>query len=814
MPSNFWLLLCLGIAVAGGECAAADDELRVLPGKLSLDGPHASAQIVVLELRDGAWRDVTRESRWANDSSLVRIDDRGLVLPITDGAGVIRLTVGERTAELPVEVKRRSNPALLDFERDVQPIMTRFACNSGPCHGKQRGQNGFQLSLLGFDNDFDFDSLTKEARGRRIFPPVPEQSLLLQKPLGEVPHGGGKRLSPESPDTDVLRRWIREGATRSVAGTPALVSVSVEPPDLVLLRKTSYQLRVTAKYSDGSEQDVTRLASYQSNEAPVVAVDERGLMTAGGALGDTAVMARYLGQLAVCNVVVPHPDAIAPDVFAALPRTSAIDGLVWDRLQKLRVTPSAPAEEHTVLRRLYLDLIGRGPTAAEARTYLEDATADKRQRKIDELLDHPEFAEHWANKWTDLLRPNPYRVGIKATHAFDTWIRDSFRKDKPYDQFVRELLTARGSSFRDGATVLFRDRRSPDELTTIVSQLFLGIRLECAKCHHHPFEVYGQQDFYSFAAYFAKVGRKGTGISTPISGSEEFIFAGTSGSVAHPLTGAVLPPKPLYGAAVEPVEGQDLREALAAWVTSPDNHYFRWAIANRVWADLMGRGLVEPVDDLRATNPPSNPALLEELSRHLQRNGFRLKSLVRSIAMSNVYALSSLPSERNTADYRNFSRHYRQRLRAEVLYDTLSSVLDVEEDFSAAPLGTRAKELWTVRVDSLFLDAFGRQDPNQDPPCERNSDATIVQALHLMNSEELQRRLGKDGGRPAALAASDKTPPELVDEIYLTVYGRFPAEDERQGAATLLGVAAEQRRQAVEDLFWALINTPEFVFED
>lgn len=814
MPFDIRLLLCLGFAAFGGSSAIAEDVLRVLPQQVSLDGPHASAQVVVLELRDTEWRDATRDAKWTVDTSLVRIDDRGEVIPVADGTGVIRLTVGERTAEIPVEVRRQSMSAPLDFERDVQPIMTRFACNAGSCHGKQRGQNGFQLSLLGFDNEFDFDSLTKEARGRRIFPPVPEQSLLLQKPIGQVPHGGGKRLAADGADVALLLRWIREGATRSVAGTPTLVSVSVDPADLVLLRKTSYQLRVTAKYSDGSERDVTRLASYQSNESPVVAVDERGLMTAGGALGDTAVMARYLGLIAVCNVVVPHPDEISPGVFAGLPRKNAIDGLIWDRLQKLRVTPSSPAEEHTILRRLYLDIIGRGPTADEARKYLEDTAADKRQRKIDELLEHPEFAEHWANKWTDLLRPNPYRVGIKATHAFDTWIRDSFRKDKPYDQFVRELITAKGSSFRDGSTVLFRDRRSPDELTTIVSQLFLGIRLECAKCHHHPFEVYGQEQFYSFAAYFAKISRKGTGISTPISGSEEFVFAGTSGSVTHPLTGAVLAPQPLYGTAVEPVEGQDLREALAVWITSPENHYFRWAIANRVWADMMGRGLVDPVDDLRATNPPSNPPLLEWLSRDLQGNGFQLKALIRSIASSEAYALSSLPSERNSADYRNFSRHYRQRLRAEVLYDTLSGVLDVEEDFSAAPLGTRAKELWTARIDSLFLDAFGRQDPNQDPPCERNSDATIVQALHLMNSEELQRRIGSDGSRPAALAASDKTPPELANEIYLTIYGRFPAADELQSAVNHLSVTAEQRRQAVEDLFWALINTPEFVFED
>ncbi|MEK6257325.1 MAG: DUF1549 and DUF1553 domain-containing protein [Planctomycetota bacterium] len=750
---------------------------------------------------------------------------------------------------VPVVVERVSTAEPVDFERDVQPILSRFACNAGACHGKQRGQNGFQLSLLGFDSDFDYEALAKEGRGRRVFSPAAERSLLLLKPIGELPHGGGKRIERGSPEYRVLYDWITAGMSRRVvaraaslssspsssgtadqaatptatkpedtqAGSPGyvrLTGISVEPSDRILPKQTQQQLRVTAKYSDGSTRDVTRLTAYLSNEAALVGVNETGLLTAGPIVGDTAVMARYLGQIAVCVVAVPHADPVADDVYAKLPQQNFIDGHVWAKLKTLNLTPSEPCAEHTFLRRVYLDIIGRGPTVDEARKFLDDTSASKRESLIDGLLAHPEYAEHWANKWTDLLRPNPYHVGIKSTLAYDTWIRDAFRKNKPYDQFVRELITARGSTFRNGNAVMFRDRRSPEDLTTIVSQLFLGVRLECAKCHHHPFEAYGQDEFYSFAAYFAKIGRKGTGISAPISGSEEFIFAGTNGTVKHPLTQAAMTPKPLFGTAPSLEGVDDPREALAAWITSPENPFFVQVIANRVWADLMGRGLVDPIDDLRATNPPSNAPLLKALGDDFRAQGHDMKKLIRRIATSYVYGLSSLPNERNAVDQRNFSRHYRQRLRAEVLLDTVSLATGVRDDFEAMPAGSRAKELWTARIDSLFLDAFGRQDPNQDPPCERTLDTTIVQSLHLMNSNTLAKKVASDGSRADELAKSDKPPAQIVEEVYLALYARRPNADELQTGTSLFAEPNTNRRQATEDLMWALINTPEFVFED
>lgn len=810
--TNLPLFVLVAIA---SWCSVARGELIVAPKRVELGGRLSSSQLTVDFAIDGQVRDLTREAIYSvQPAGVVEVSSSGSVKPLADGEATVRVDVRGAVAEIPVRVHRFTVPPPADFERDVMPVLSRFSCNSGPCHGKQRGQNGFQLSLLGFDPDFDYEALAKEGRGRRVFASAAERSLLLLKPIGELPHGGGKRIERDSPEYRVLADWITSGMPRHDATAATLTGITVFPNERILPRLAKQQLRVTANYSDGTTRDVTRLSSYLSNEAAVVAVNETGLMTAGPIVGDTAIMARYMGHIAVCGVAVPHPQPAAAEIYPQLPKQNFIDELVWAKLKTLGITPSGPCAEHTFLRRVYLDIIGRGPTADEAKAFLDDMSAKKRLTLIDRLLAHPEYSEHWANKWTDLLRPNPYHVGIKATLAYDTWIRDAFRKNKPYDQFVRELITARGSTFRDGNTVMFRDRRAPDELTTITSQLFLGIRLECAKCHHHPFEVYGQDEFYSFAAYFAKLARKGTGISAPISGSEEFIFAGTNGAVNHPLKQTPMTPKPLFGQAASLEGVEDPREVLAAWITSDQNDFFAQTMTNRVWADLMGRGFVDPIDDLRATNPPSNGPLLKALADDFRAHRYDIKHLIRTIATSYVYSLDSAPNDKNVADHRNFSRHYRTRLRAEVLLDTVTTATGVREDFEAMPRGSRAKELWTARIDSLFLDAFGRQDPNQDPPCERTLDTTIVQSLHLMNSNTLARKVASDDSRADQLARSDRTPAQIVEELYLSLYARRPTADELNDAMSVFSEPETNRRRATEDLMWALINTPEFVFKD
>ncbi len=699
----------------------------------------------------------------------------------------------------------------IKFELDVMPILTVAGCNQGACHGKARGQNGFALSLLGFDPEFDYSAIVKEGRGRRLFPASPETSLLLRKATGQIPHGGGARLKLDDQHYQTIRTWITQGMPRTTENDPVLLRIKVTPGERPLKAGESQQLKVTAYYTDGSEHDVTALSAFQSNDMPIAAV-EAGKITAGKLSGETVVMARYMGHIATWNVVIPFTGSIAAEKYAALPKRNFIDELVWKKLREVGVLPSELASDATLLRRVYLDVIGRLPTPDESRAYLADTSGDKLSRLVDTLLERPEYADYWANKWCDLLRPNSFHVGQKATLNFDAWIRDAFRRNLPYDQFVRELLTAQGSTWTNGATVMFRDRRRPDDLTTMVSQLFLGVRLECAKCHHHPFEVYGQDEFYGFAAYFDRLGFKGTGISAPISGGEEMIFvARKSKPVMHPTKQTPVEPKPLFGEAKPLADDADPREALYEWLSAPTNPYFAQVAVNRVWADLMGRGIVDPVDDLRVTNPPSNAALLKSLADDFRSHKFDFKHLIRTMINSHVYRLSSLPNESNVADTRNYSRHYRVRLRGEVLLDAVSDITGVSETFQGMPPRSRAMELWNTRLGSLFLDSFGRPNPNQDPPCERTSETTMVQALHLMNAPGLHAKVTSSSGLLTQLTKTKRTDSELIEELYLLAYCRLPTDDERQ---KLLPLFKSDRARSTEDLMWALLNTPEFMFKD
>jgi len=702
----------------------------------------------------------------------------------------------------------------VSFQNDVQPILTARGCNQGACHGKQRGQNGFQLSLLGFDSDFDFESLTKHARGRRVFPAAPQRSLLLQKPTGELPHGGGKRLDPSDADYQTLLSWIEQGAPRKLEGEPKLLRIAIEPTDLILKPNAASQLKVTAFYSDDSTRDVTARTSFQSNETAIADVNKAGVITAGPIPGETAIMSRYQYHIGVTNVVIPREEAVPAEFYAKLPRKNFIDEHVWHKLQSLNVKPSAPADDATFLRRVYIDIIGRLPSAEETKAYLADTRLNRREEIVDSLLNRPEYADHWANQWADLLRPNPYHVGIKATMMYDQWIRRQFRENRPHNEFVSDIVTARGSTWQNGATVFYRNRRKPDELATMASQLFLGVRLECAKCHHHPFEKWGQDDFYSFSAYFARVGRKGVGISAPISGSEEMIFPTTKGSVSHPLTGETMTPRALFGTAADTTEMKDPREALTDWMTADGAEYFSQVQANRIWASLMGRGIVEPVDDLRSTNPPTNGPLLESLAKHFRENGYDNKQLIRTIVLSHVYSLDSIPNETNAADTRNYSRFYRQRMRAEVLLGAIDDVTGERTDYSAMPPGSLPSQLWTSRIDSLFLDTYGRPNENEDPPCERLEESTVTQTLHLMNSPQVHRKVISDKGTTAALASSERTPDQIVETLYLSIYNRPPDTEEQAIGRKLFEGEDGNRRTATEDLMWALLNTPEFIFKD
>ncbi|MCA9150223.1 MAG: DUF1549 domain-containing protein, partial [Planctomycetales bacterium] len=544
----------------------------------------------------------------------------------------------------------------LSFDNDVQPLLTRYGCNSGPCHGKSRGQNGFALSLLGFDSEFDYQAIAREARGRRVFPSAPETSLLLRKATGQLPHGGGVRFDPDSKAYRLLSAWIAAGTPATPPDAPRLQTVQVEPTQLSLAAGDHAKLQVWADYSDGTRRNVTDAAAFQSNDQTVAAIDADGAIKAGTLPGETALMARYMNNIAVCAVTIPLPGEVPESHYAALPVHNEIDERVWDKLRLLGMLPSATASDAVFLRRAYVRAIGRLPTADEARGFLADTRDNKRSQLVDELLDRPEYADFWANKWADLLRPNPYRVGMKAVWMMDAWLRDAFRENQPYDEMVRELLTARGSTFRNGATVMFRDRPQTVEIGASVSQLFLGVRLECAKCHHHPFEVWSQDDFFGFAAFFARVGHRG-GLSPPISGTEELIYTAASGKLEHGRTGAAVEPKALLGSPLTIDAEVDPREVLVNWMTADTNPFFAQVMANRIWAELMGQGIVDPVDDMRATNPASNQPLLDFLAAEFRAHDYDIKHLIRTIMKSHVFELSSVPSDRNLSDSRNFSRY-------------------------------------------------------------------------------------------------------------------------------------------------------------
>ena len=711
----------------------------------------------------------------------------------------------------------------VSFELDVLPVLTAHGCNQGACHGKQRGQNGFQLSLLAFDPDFDFVSLTQDARGRRLFPAAAGQSLLLQKAVASLPHGGGKRFEIGSQPYRILLAWVEQGANRSVPDEPRLESVTLTESEFSLAPEQQESLNVIAHYSDGGTRDVTGLSTYLANDVAVVAVSAEGQLHAGPLPGETAIMARYMNHICVANVAIPQTDPVPDQVFADLPRFGFIDERVYAKLHRLGIRPSEVISDELYLRRVHVDLIGRLPSADEARAFLQSTAKDKREGLVDSLLQQPEYVDHWSGYWADLLRPNPYRVGIKAVLNYDNWIRQQFRDNVSYDVFVRRLVTAKGSTWQNGAATLYRDRRSPDEIAPMVSQLFLGIRLECAKCHHHPFERWSQKDFYQFAAYFAKVTRKGTGLSPPISGGEEIVFTSAKGEVKHPLTGEVMSPTPLFGESAQSVSSQssdevsskttdgdqDPRAQLAQWMTSSENDYFAQVQVNRIWAILMGRGLVEPVDDLRSTNPASNPELLDALASDFRASGYDLKALLKTIVLSRTYSHSSIPNDSNVTDRLNYSRNYRRLLRAEVLMDAVADVTETAASLTGLPKGSRAIQVWTTRVDSVFLDTFGRPNENQDPPCERTPDSTVTQALHLMNSRELDGRIRSDSSRAARLASSDAKEEQVVEELYLSTFSRLPSQQERDYAVGLLN-DSENRRVVIEDLMWAMINAPEF----
>jgi len=790
--------------------------LSASPPKLSLRVGEQVHFLISAKLKDGFDVDATDTVTISGSpGGLWKRDGKFALRGLQTGADVLVTIVGEHRVELPVEItSAAAGDQPPTFVRDVLPILSKAGCSAGACHAKPDGQNGFQLTVFSYDPKADYHEIVKDARGRRVFPSAPDESLLLLKPTLAVPHEGGERFEKDSDPYRTLSQWISTGMTFRAENEPALERLEVFPRERRYKRNAAQRLLVHAHYSDGTSRDVTALASFDSNDKEVARVTEDGLVRIGGVSGQGVVVARFMGLVGDSQIAVPAERLLPAERYAALPVHNFIDQLAYERFKQLGLFPSDGCTDAEFLRRSSLDTIGMLPTPEEARAFLDDAAADKRAKLIERLLAHPAFGDYWANKWADLLRPNPDRAGVKSVYLLDQWLRESFRANTPYDQFVREIVLAEGNSHRFGPAVVYRDRREPADLTTMFSQLFLGVRLDCAKCHHHPNEKWGQDDFYRMAAFFGPVKQKGTGISPPISGGNETFYFAVGNTVKHPVTGEVMAPQPPDGPLVKVAESTDPRATLADWMTDAKNPFFARAIANRVWANFFGKGLVDPVDDFRLSNPPSNPALLDALAADVIRQKFDLKALMRTILSSRLYQLSAGPNEWNASDTRNFSRAYRRRLPAEVIADAVADITGVAESYPGMPPGSRAMQAWTYKIESRTMDAFSRPNSSSDCPCERDAKPSIVQALHLMNSRSLHGKLTSTEAtaRVQRLAASDLPPPEVVTELYLACFSRKPTAEELAIATATFGSDAKNRRAAVEDVLWALLNSAEFVF--
>ncbi len=701
--------------------------------------------------------------------------------------------------------------APVSFANDLVPVFTKIGCNNGSCHGQQNGQGGFKMSLRGWDPAFDYEQVVKADNGRRVYAKVPARSLLIAKPTMVLPHGGGPVIKKDSPEYKLVLRWLREGMTAPGDKDARLTELVVTPGERLLARPgLALRLVVTARYSDDTTRNVTALTRYQSQNDAVATVDDAGRVSAKG-FGESSLLVSYGGEVKTANVLVPYP---ALKAAAAPVRAGAgyVDDLVGRKLTQLRIAPAGRATDSEFVRRVYLDTLGALPTPGETRAFLSEAAPDKRAKLIDRLLERPEYVDYRTLKLADLLRVNGQYLSEEGADVYYRWIREQVKSNAPYDQFVRTLLSARGSTFRSGPPNYFRVAGNPDNLAETTAQSFLGTRIACAKCHNHPFENWKQKDYYGLAAFFARLGKKGG----PEFGEEQ-VYARRDGEIQNPRTKQNAKPKFLGGPEPILTDETDRRAALAGWLTAKENLLFARVAVNRIWADYFGKGIVEPVDDFRISNPPANGPLLDALAHDFIAHGYDVKYITRVLLNSETYQRSSVISPGNARDGRYFARAYPRRLPAEPLMDAVTQVTEKEDRFGSYPPGWKAVQVRDSRIGAYFLEVFGRPKREILCGCERGQQPNLAQSLHLINSGGLNGKLAADDGRvahlikqfgPWAPAARDK---RIVEEMYLLALSRFPTKTE---TTNVLGYVAGQkdRRKGLEDALWALLNSEEFLF--
>ena len=811
-----WMLLTTFYLVANElsiySVSAQDKKAKLL-------GPDANLQLVVY---NSDLQDMTREVVYTSSpDNLISISDSGKVIPLGNGDVTITATNDKGlTGKLDLVVERFETPQPINFPNEIVPLFTKHGCNGGGCHGKSEGQNGFKLSLLGFEPTEDFEYLVKESRGRRLFPAAPEHSLLLRKGAGDLPHGGGARFEHDSWDYKAIVRWMEQGMPYGSPDDPILEKISVFPDSRIVDPGGKQQLAVTAYYSDGSVRDITGIATYESNQKEMGEVDQNGLVTMStGETGDMAVMIRYQEQVSVFQATIPLGIPIESFPVAK----NVIDEKVFAKLKTLGLPTSEICDDSTFLRRTSLDIAGRLPTLEETDKYLNSDNPNKRSEWIDSLLSTTDYAEFFANKWSSILR-NKRKADTytRGTQAFHEWIRQSFHDNKPYNQFVSELVTAKGEISHNPATAWFRNVTDQKERLQDTAQVLLGVRLQCAECHHHPYEKWSQQDYYGFSAFFSRIGKKKTDMP-----GEEAVFHNVGLATAkHPKTGQNIKPTPLGGDELDILAEDDPRDDLASWITDEKNPFFAPMLVNRYWKHFFNRAIVEPEDDMRVTNPPTNPELLQALSNQFISTGYDIKDLIRTICNSTTYQLSAIPNEHNAGDRQNYSRYYPKRLPAEVLLDSIDRMTGSPTSFAGQLPGTRAVALPddSYNSSSYFLTVFGRPEMDSACECERAQGASLAQTLHLLNSKNIQDKLSGAGGNAQKLTSQkERVNEDKITELYKLAFSRNPKDDEMKTAIGYIKKKTEQIendankkedsiKMAYEDLVWALLNTKEFLF--
>ncbi|MBI5759070.1 MAG: DUF1553 domain-containing protein [Planctomycetales bacterium] len=789
-------------AISVGEPAG----ITAIPAKVELAGRRAQQQILVTgQYASGELRDLTTVGVLASSAPNIVVVEGSVLRPVANGTAQVSVKVGNHASMIDVTVKGLDQPSPVSFKNATLAALSKSGCNAGACHGSPSGKGGFRLSLRAFDPALDIVTLRSEFYGRRANVFAPAESLLLKKPLMELAHGGGRRLKKGDAPYSVLHDWIAEGLRLDTPTEPDLVKIEMFPQNRVFQQTSGQQqLLVLAHFADGSVRDVTPLTVFTSSNESVGKANDAGLVQKVSR-GETAILARYLDKMATSYIT--FLEEVPGFAWNNPAENGFVDSLVNAKLKTLQILPSDVCSDEEFLRRAYLDSTGRLPSMEESQAYLSNPAPNKRDLLVDQLIDSDDFAAYWTVSTADVLRANGKKLTPTGVHKFRLWIYESIRSDKPMDQFARELLTSKGSAFKNPAANYWRASRDPQDATETTAQLFLGIRIQCAKCHNHPFERWTQDNYYGIGAAFARIGRK-----LGPDPEEEVVFVATAGEVTQPRTGKQMKPHLLLTGDVDVPANKDRREVFAEWLTGPTNPFFARSSVNRIWGQLMGRGIVEPVDDFRDSNPPSNAPLLDKLAEEFVKNGFSRKWVVKTIMKSRTYQLSSRKNQFNKDDEIYFSHANTRLLTAEQLLDAICSVTSVPETFPGLPVGTRATELPEPPADHYFLKIFGQPQREMACQCERSSESNLSQALQMINGPVVHNKLRDANGRIAKLLAANKPDDEIIHELYLAALSRKPVPAELEAAKKHIA-ASTDRKLAMEDIGWALLNSKEFLFQ-